>query len=143
MFVKFKILPSCPLLHQIISFQILGIFTIEIIVKMISFGLVLGHPACYLRDKLNVIDSVVVLLSLINILLHTLNINPPLHLRVLRVLRVFRGLKVSKDLQHVVNCLVSTLAKIFNYFLLYMLLLLIYAVIGKISQYCNILNYLF
>eukprot|EP00794_Sanderia_malayensis_P011435 gene11437-12631_t len=107
-----------------------GLFTVEIVLKIIVYGLIFGHRSCFLRDKMNVTDTIIVVLSVTNIILDAVGIDVPLQLRVLRVLRVFRGLKISKDLQCVVNCLVTTLGKIFNYFLLYLLLLFIYAVIG-------------
>ena len=108
-----------------------GIFLAEILVKIVAFGLVIGHPACYLRDKLNVIDIVVTLISLASLCIEEAGVNLPLQLKVLRVLRVLRAMKISQELRYVVDCLVASFAKIFNYFLLYVSLLFIYSVIGK------------
>lgn len=103
----------------------------EISIKIVAFGLIFGHESCFLRNKMNALDSVVILLSVINLILDIAGIEPPLQFGVLRSLRVLRGLKISRNLQDGVDCLLATLVKIFNYFLLYMLLLFIYGVIGK------------
>ena len=109
----------------------------EILIKMVAFGLALGHPACYLRDKLNVIDILVTLISLVSLCIEAIGINLPLQLKVLRVLRVLRALKISRNIRYVVDCLVVSIMKIFNYFLLYLLLLFIYSVIGKYAWYVS------
>ena len=108
-----------------------GLFSVEIVLKIITYGFVIGHRSCFLRDPLNAMDITVVLLSIINAILEATNQDVPLQLRVLRILRVFRAFKISKQLKHVVNCLVAAFRKIVNYFFFYILLLFVYAVVGK------------
>ena len=104
---------------------------IEIIIKIIAFGLVFGDPGCYLRDKFNAIDVIVTLISLVSLSIKAAGVKLPLSLNVLRVLRVLRTIRLADGLRYVVHCLLGSLIKIFSFFLVYMLVLFIYSVIGK------------
>lgn len=108
---------------------------LEILIKMVAFGFAFGHPACYLRDKLNAIDIMVTLISLISLCIQAAGISLPVQLKVLRVLRVLRALRISGNIRHVVDCLIVSIIKIFNYFLVYILFLFIYSVIGMYGLY--------
>eukprot|EP00112_Aurelia_sp_Birch-Aquarium-sp1_P025044 Seg815.2 transcript_id=Seg815.2/GoldUCD/mRNA.D3Y31 product="Voltage-dependent L-type calcium channel subunit alpha-1S" protein_id=Seg815.2/GoldUCD/D3Y31 len=106
-----------------------GIFMVEIIIKIIAFGLVLGDPSCYLREKFNAIDLIVTLISLVYLSIRAAGVAIPVSLNVLRVLRVLRTIRISAGLRYVVRCLVGSLIKIFGFFLVYVIVLFIYAVI--------------
>lgn len=62
------------------------IYTIECIMKILAFGLVL-HKRSYLRDGWNVLDFIIVLTGLISLIPNVPN------LKSLRIMRVFRPLR--------------------------------------------------
>ena len=103
----------------------------EIIIKIIAFGLVLGDKGCYLRDRFNVIDVIVTLISLVSLSIKAAGVTIPVSLNVLRVLRVLRVIRIADALRYVVHCLIGSLIKIFSFFLVYMLVLFVYSVIGE------------
>lgn len=104
-----------------------AIFTVEMSIKIIALGLVF-HPGAYLRDWWNVLDGFVVLASLLT---YALQANSSIKvLRTLRVIRPLRAIKRAKGLQHVVGCMIVTVYTIGNVFIITVLLIFIFAVMG-------------
>ncbi|CAH8494838.1 unnamed protein product [Dicrocoelium dendriticum] len=131
-----------------------GVFTIELILKVIDLGVVL-HPGSYFRDAWNILDAIVVLFALVafvvrstTTLWHTggsasaKNLNTIKSLRVLRVLRPLKTINRVPKLKAVFDCVVSSLKNVFNILIVYWLFQFIFAVIavqlfqGKFF-YCN------
>ena len=108
---------------------------LEIMIKMVAFGFAFGHPGCYLRNKLNALDLIVTLISFVSLCIEAMGMKLPIHLKVLRVLRVLRALEISDKIRYVVDCLVASIIRIFNYFLLFLMLLFIYSIIGKLINH--------
>eukprot|EP00041_Stephanoeca_diplocostata_P038149 m.1480953 g.1480953 ORF g.1480953 m.1480953 type:complete len:1704 (+) comp25172_c0_seq1:294-5405(+) len=104
-----------------------AVFTIEMTVKMISLGLV-WHPGSYLRNGWNRLDFVVVVGSILNFALADLGAVKIL--RTLRVLRPLRAIKRAKGLEHVVRCMIISVKTIGNVFIITMLLIFMFAVVG-------------
>ncbi|XP_023158434.1 voltage-dependent calcium channel type D subunit alpha-1 isoform X2 [Ceratitis capitata] len=83
-----------------------GVFTIELLLKLISYGFVL-HDGAFCRSAFNLLDLLVVCVSLISIQSSSNAISFVKILRVLRVLRPLRainrakGLKVTKNLSNI------------------------------------------
>ncbi|CAH1264642.1 CACNA1C [Branchiostoma lanceolatum] len=119
-------------------------FTIEIILKVIVFGFIM-HPGSFCRSAFNLLDLLVVTVSLISIALPKGGVSVVKILRVLRVLRPLRAINRAKGLKHVVQCVFVAIKSIGNIMLVTFLLQFIFAVIGVQLfkgkfQYCNDLS---
>ncbi|ESO91449.1 hypothetical protein LOTGIDRAFT_51275, partial [Lottia gigantea] len=105
------------------------VFTIEIIIKIITDGLVL-HEESFCRSFFNILDLLVVAVSLISFPLDHDAISVVKILRVLRVLRPLRAINRAKGLKHVVQCVIVAVKTIYNIMLVTFLLKFMFAVIG-------------
>ena len=105
----------------------------EIVLKSIAYGFVLGHSKCYLRTPINMIDTAVVCVSVANIIMELMGHEHSVQLQVFRVLRVVRMLKVLTNLKRVIDCLLGSLQKIIYFLVLYLLIVFLYSIIGKSS----------
>ncbi|VDP97257.1 unnamed protein product, partial [Trichobilharzia regenti] len=120
-----------------------GVFTIELILKVIDLGVVL-HPGSYFRDTWNILDAIVVFFALVAFVVSTSakNLNTIKSLRVLRVLRPLKTINRVPKLKAVFDCVISSLKNVFNILIVYWLFQFIFAVIavqlfqGKFF-YCN------
>ncbi|KAK7895355.1 hypothetical protein WMY93_020680 [Mugilogobius chulae] len=90
-----------------------GLFTIEIILKMTAYGAFL-HKGSFCRNYFNILDLVVVSVSLISSGIQSSAINVVKILRVLRVLRPLRAINRAKGLKHVVQCVFVAIRTIGN-----------------------------
>ncbi|XP_053377535.1 muscle calcium channel subunit alpha-1-like isoform X3 [Mercenaria mercenaria] len=112
-----------------------SVFTVEIIVKLITYGLVL-HKGSFCRSFFNILDLIVVGVSLVSFVLELggANFNEAISvvkiLRVLRVLRPLRAINRAKGLKHVVQCVIVAIRTIYNIMLVMFLLQFMFAVIG-------------
>merc|ERR1719188_599194 len=105
------------------------IFTIEVCLKVISYGFIL-HPGAFCRAGFNLLDLLVVAVSLISFMFSSGAISVVKILRVLRVLRPLRAINRAKGLKHVVQCVIVAVKTIGNIVLVTVLLLFMFAVIG-------------
>ncbi|KAJ8376492.1 hypothetical protein SKAU_G00070720 [Synaphobranchus kaupii] len=109
-----------------------GVFTFEMIIKMIDQGLIL-HDGSYFRDLWNVLDFIVVVGALIAFALTNnkgRDIKTIKSLRVLRVLRPLKTIKRLPKLKAVFDCVVTSLKNVFNILIVYKLFMFIFAVIA-------------
>ncbi|XP_013860266.1 voltage-dependent L-type calcium channel subunit alpha-1C isoform X2 [Austrofundulus limnaeus] len=111
-----------------------GLFTIEIILKMTAYGAFL-HKGSFCRNYFNILDLVVVSVSLISSGIHldfskSSAINVVKILRVLRVLRPLRAINRAKGLKHVVQCVFVAIRTIGNIVIVTTLLQFMFACIG-------------
>ncbi|XP_037643597.1 voltage-dependent R-type calcium channel subunit alpha-1E isoform X1 [Sebastes umbrosus] len=113
-----------------------GVFTFEMIIKMIDQGLIL-HDGAYFRDMWNILDFIVVVGALIafaltNVMGNTKgrDIKTIKSLRVLRVLRPLKTIKRLPKLKAVFDCVVTSLKNVFNILIVYQLFMFIFAVIA-------------
>lgn len=65
---------------------------------MISYGLIF-HPGAFCRNRFNILDMVVVAVSLISMVINDRTISVVKILRVLRVLRPLRAINRAKGLK--------------------------------------------
>ncbi|XP_071438805.1 muscle calcium channel subunit alpha-1 isoform X3 [Hetaerina americana] len=105
------------------------VFTVEICLKMISYGFVL-HEGAFCRSAFNLLDLLVVCVSLISMFFSSGAISVVKILRVLRVLRPLRAINRAKGLKHVVQCVIVAVKTIGNIVLVTCLLQFMFAVIG-------------
>ncbi|XP_074098138.1 ca[2+]-channel protein alpha[[1]] subunit D isoform X5 [Cotesia typhae] len=106
-----------------------SVFTFEICLKMISYGFVL-HDGAFCRSAFNLLDLLVVCVSLISMAWRSGAISFIKILRVLRVLRPLRAINRAKGLKHVVQCVIVAVKTIGNIVLVTSLLQFVFAVIG-------------
>uniref|UniRef100_A0A8C2V571 Voltage-dependent N-type calcium channel subunit alpha n=1 Tax=Chinchilla lanigera TaxID=34839 RepID=A0A8C2V571_CHILA len=109
-----------------------GVFTFEMVIKMIDLGLLL-HPGSYFRDLWNILDFIVVSGALVAFAFSGSkgkDINTIKSLRVLRVLRPLKTIKRLPKLKAVFDCVVNSLKNVLNILIVYMLFMFIFAVIA-------------
>ncbi|XP_053102992.1 voltage-dependent R-type calcium channel subunit alpha-1E isoform X3 [Hemicordylus capensis] len=109
-----------------------GVFTFEMIIKMIDQGLIL-QDGSYFRDLWNILDFIVVVGALMAFALATnkgRDIKTIKSLRVLRVLRPLKTIKRLPKLKAVFDCVVTSLKNVFNILIVYKLFMFIFAVIA-------------
>ncbi|GFS83443.1 voltage-dependent calcium channel type D subunit alpha-1 [Nephila pilipes] len=106
-----------------------SVFTVEIAVKAITYGLIL-HKGSFCRSAFNNLDILVVSVSLISFGFDNGAISVVKILRVLRVLRPLRAINRAKGLKHVVQCVIVAVKTIGNIMLVTFLLNFMFGVIG-------------
>ncbi|KAM4050275.1 voltage-dependent L-type calcium channel subunit alpha-1S isoform 2-T2 [Anomaloglossus baeobatrachus] len=105
------------------------IFTTEIVLKMTVYGAFL-HKGSFCRNSFNILDLLVVGVSLISSGIQSSAISVVKILRVLRVLRPLRAINRAKGLKHVVQCLFVAIKTIGNIVLVTTLLQFMFSCIG-------------
>uniref|UniRef100_A0AAQ4Q8G1 Voltage-dependent L-type calcium channel subunit alpha n=1 Tax=Gasterosteus aculeatus aculeatus TaxID=481459 RepID=A0AAQ4Q8G1_GASAC len=106
-----------------------SIFTVEILLKMAVHGAFL-HQGSFCRNWFNLLDLLVVSVSLVSFFLHSSAISVVKILRVLRVLRPLRAINRAKGLKHVVQCVFVAIKTIGNIMIVTTLLQFMFACIG-------------
>ncbi|XP_037942486.1 voltage-dependent calcium channel type D subunit alpha-1-like [Teleopsis dalmanni] len=106
-----------------------AVFTIELLLKLIAYGFIF-HDGAFCRSAFNLLDLLVVCVSLISIGFSSNAISVVKILRVLRVLRPLRAINRAKGLKHVVQCVIVAVKTIGNIVLVTCLLQFMFAVIG-------------
>uniref|UniRef100_A0A4W3IAC6 Voltage-dependent L-type calcium channel subunit alpha n=1 Tax=Callorhinchus milii TaxID=7868 RepID=A0A4W3IAC6_CALMI len=94
-----------------------AIFTVEILLKMTSYGAFL-HKGSFCRNYFNLLDLLVVGVSLVSFGIQSSAISVVKILRVLRVLRPLRAINRAKGLKHVVQCVFVAIRTIGNIMIL-------------------------
>ncbi|XP_055468199.1 voltage-dependent L-type calcium channel subunit alpha-1D isoform X1 [Psammomys obesus] len=106
-----------------------AIFTVEILLKMTTFGAFL-HKGAFCRNYFNLLDMLVVGVSLVSFGIQSSAISVVKILRVLRVLRPLRAINRAKGLKHVVQCVFVAIRTIGNIMVVTTLLQFMFACIG-------------
>ena len=120
---------------DIMNYTFIGMFTIELILKLIGFGIE------FWNDPWNIFDFIIILCSYVDIALSSLmssslkflKIGPQL-IRVLRVLRISRLLRLAKKYQRLndmMEIIQLCLPSVMNVFSLLLLIMFIYAILGS------------
>ncbi|XP_053943674.1 voltage-dependent L-type calcium channel subunit alpha-1S [Cuculus canorus] len=106
-----------------------SVFTVEIALKMTTYGAFL-HKGSFCRNSFNILDLLVVAVSLISRGIESSAISVVKILRVLRVLRPLRAINRAKGLKHVVQCVFVAIKTIGNIVVVTTLLQFMFACIG-------------
>ncbi|KAF4093538.1 hypothetical protein AMELA_G00003120 [Ameiurus melas] len=106
-----------------------SLFTFEIVLKMMTFGAVL-HKGAFCRNYFNLLDLLVVGVSLVSFGIQSSAISVVKILRVLRVLRPLRAINRAKGLKNVVQCVFVAIRTIGNIMIVTTLLQFMFACIG-------------
>jgi hypothetical protein len=123
----------------IIDYCFTAAYTLEMVIKILSRGLVLNEGA-YLRDAFNILDFVIVMSSLLTIFQTNtstqvtgtkkkqgVSLNS---LRVFRVLRPLRSITAIRGLKILVQSLISALPLLKDTIVVLIFFLLIFAIAG-------------
>lgn len=90
-----------------------AVFAMESLIKMISLGFALDEGS-YLRDDWSKLDLFVVLSSIIDASVASINLGAIKILRLLRTLRPLRLLNHNKSMKLIVTCLMESMGSIAN-----------------------------
>uniref|UniRef100_A0A8C7ZBU1 Voltage-dependent L-type calcium channel subunit alpha n=1 Tax=Oryzias sinensis TaxID=183150 RepID=A0A8C7ZBU1_9TELE len=110
-----------------------SVFTVEIVLKVTVLMTVYGaflHTGSFCRNAFNLLDLLVVSVSLTSFFLHSSAISVVKILRVLRVLRPLRAINRAKGLKNVVQCVFVAIRTIGNILIVTTLLQFMFACIG-------------
>ncbi|MCP9266063.1 Voltage-dependent calcium channel type D subunit alpha-1 [Dirofilaria immitis] len=105
------------------------VFTVEITLKVVVYGMMF-HKGSFCRNAFNLLDILVVAVSLVSFVLKSDAISVVKILRVLRVLRPLRAINRAKGLKHVVQCVIVAVKTIGNIMLVTFMLQFMFAIIG-------------
>ena len=75
------------------------IFTIEAALKIVSYGFIKNGHASYLRDIGNLIDFLIVVLSIVNLIPMSVNLNVIKGIRLMKVIRPLRVINRNSGLK--------------------------------------------
>uniref|UniRef100_A0A452S9T5 Voltage-dependent L-type calcium channel subunit alpha n=1 Tax=Ursus americanus TaxID=9643 RepID=A0A452S9T5_URSAM len=126
-----------------VEYVFLVIFTVETVLKIVAYGLVL-HPSAYIRNGWNLLDFVIVVVGLFSVLLeqgpgrpgdipHTGGKPGGFDVKALRAFRVLRPLRLVSgvpSLHIVLNSILKALVPLLHIALLVLFVIIIYAIIG-------------
>lgn len=115
---------------NMIDYVFTSIFTIEMLMKLIAFGLLFEDKGAYLRDPWNILDGSIVLLAIIGIALSDLDLDWVRSLRTMRVLRPLRVISRVPELKIVVDALFKSLPGLGNVLFVSLLFWLIFGILG-------------
>ena len=119
--------PSLITLFQSLNLLFTIIFSIEMLLKILSFSF-----RGYLRDKINIFDGFIVILSLCEVIFID-NSNAFLTIQVLRIFRVLRIVRLLRSLKFmsmIINVLLKTMTSFIYIAALLVIFLFIYALLG-------------
>ncbi|CAF4362135.1 unnamed protein product, partial [Rotaria magnacalcarata] len=128
--------PTNSILEQI-EYIFLAIFTLEVILKIIAYGLCL-HPNAYLRSGWNLLDFIIVVVGFLSVILVQYNVQG-FDVKSLRAFRVIRPLKLVNgvpSLQIVLNSILRAMLPLLHIALLVLFVIIIYAIIG-LELFCG------
>ncbi|XP_034170075.2 calcium channel, voltage-dependent, L type, alpha 1D subunit, a isoform X12 [Pangasianodon hypophthalmus] len=112
-----------------VDYAFTAIFTVEVMLKMMTFGAFL-HKGAFCRNYFNLLDLLVVGVSLVSFGIQSSAISVVKILRVLRVLRPLRAINRAKGLKNVVQCVFVAIRTIGNIMIVTTLLQFMFACIG-------------
>ena len=123
-------MPSAmKLANDVINYILFGYFLLEMIVKLIGFG-VRG----YVKDQMNIFDGFVVIISCLEVLMGLVTSggggNYLSVLRSFRLLRVFKLARSWKQLNQIITTMFKSLASISYLSLILLLFMFIFALLG-------------
>ena len=106
------------------------IFGMEMVAKIIAFGLYQDDDGAYLRDPWNCMDCFIVVIGIVGKCLQGQNISWVRALRTLRALRPLRTIGRIPELKVVVNALFKSMPGLFNVAVIALLFWLIFGILG-------------
>jgi Ion transport protein len=117
-------------------------FTIECVLKIMKFGFVVSETS-YLRDSWSILDFTIVVTSLLDMSLDSINLPILKVIRLLRTLRPLRFISQNQNMRIVVNGLLKSMAAILNVLIVIGMVFVMFAILGNNlmggkMQSCNV-----
>ena len=115
------------MLCTIANYSFTAAFSIEMFLKLLGLGV-----RIYCRDKFNIFDGLIVILSWIDLVLELTGKETEL-LKVFRALRLLRTIKLArswKTLQNMLSKMIDAMKDISNFTVLLSLMIFIFALLG-------------
>ena len=113
-----------------IDYFMTGIFTLEMLIKIIAMGFLFNGTGSYLRDPWCILDFVVVLISIFSI---TMGDNSFSYLKVIRMLRILKPLKMisrMRSLKLAIISLTNSIPDILNLLVIIAFFILLLSILG-------------
>ncbi|XP_065204837.1 voltage-dependent T-type calcium channel subunit alpha-1H-like isoform X2 [Planococcus citri] len=117
---------------KIFNYFFTAVFVLESLMKLVALGIML-----YVKDRWNLLDVGIVILSIVGIALEEVEskiipINPTIIrvMRVMRIARVLKLLKMAKGIRALLDTVMQALPQVGNLGLLFFLLFFIFAALG-------------
>jgi Ion transport protein len=131
---------SSVFLH--IDYVLSGIFTMEVIIKVISYGFILCGSTSYLKDYWNILDLVVVVITISSYFTSTTNLNAIKVFKLIKVLRPLRAISKNPGLRISIKALGVALPGILDILIVMVLFFFIFGIITlnyfkDKFQYCD------
>lgn len=129
-------------LSEILDYVFNFAFLIEMLIKLVSIGLVMDEGS-YLRDEWNTLDFFIVCSSILDMSLTKTDLQFVKVMRILRALRPLRFITNNVAMRLLVNALIKSLGGIFNVLFVVLVVYLLFAILagsfyrGKFF-YCSI-----
>ncbi|XP_050797480.1 LOW QUALITY PROTEIN: sodium channel protein type 5 subunit alpha-like [Gopherus flavomarginatus] len=133
-FIMFTVLLNCIVMIQkdflennkTIEFTFTGIYTCEILIKVLASGFV-WNQFTFLRDPWNIVDLIVTVIMYVNLCLRKKNVP---FLRIFRLLRFLKVISVIPELKVVVDALFLSIKKLADVMILTVFCLSVFALVG-------------
>eukprot|EP00347_Sterkiella_histriomuscorum_P013804 403363301 len=106
------------------------IFTLECVMKIVGFGYINCGSTSYIRSGWNILDFIVVFLSIVSMMVSSKNINSIKILRLLKVLRPLRVISRNQGLKISLRSLGKAVPGIINVSIISLVFYLIFGIIG-------------
>ena len=107
-----------------------GIFTLEMIIKVIRFGFIFNGKHSYILNAWNILDFIIVVFSLIGLFFGGGGLDKLKILRILRVLRPLRLISRNEGLKLAINSLFLSLPNIVNLMIICLVFVFLFGIIG-------------
>ena len=124
---------SNPLLYKIQNYIDMGFniaFTIESVLNVMRNGFVVSDTS-YLRDSWSILDFIIVVTSLIDMSLESVNLPILRVIRLLRTLRPLRFISQNPNMRIVVNGLLKSMVAILNVLIVIGMVFVMFAILGN------------
>ncbi|EGR33344.1 hypothetical protein IMG5_055680, partial [Ichthyophthirius multifiliis] len=106
-----------------------GFYTIELLFKSIAYGFILDDNS-YLREGWSWLDLFIVVSSLVDACLDSINLSSFKIIRLLRTLRPLRFIQQNKSMKLIVTALIESVSGILNVVLVVLLIWIMFAILG-------------
>ena len=107
-----------------------GIFTIEMVLKIIRYGFIFNGRSSYIRNAWNILDFVIVIFALIGLFLGGSSLDKLKILRILRVLRPLRLISRNEGLKLAINSFFLSIPNIMNLMIICLVFVFLFGIIG-------------
>jgi hypothetical protein len=105
-------------------------FTLECVFKILKFGFFVPKNA-YLKDSWSILDFIIVISSIIDIAVESINLPILKVLRLLRTLRPLRFISQNQNMRIVVNALLESMIAILNVLIVIGMVWVMFAILGS------------